>query len=367
MGFPAERLESIYRNDMHQVVKFFNARHQNHYRVYNLCSERKYNHDHFQGNVAEFPFEDHQAPQFDLIFKFCQDLDQWLAKDPKNVAGIHCKAGKGRTGVMICCYLMWSKMYAKAYDAIRYYAMMRTRNKKGVTIPSQIRYILYYEKSLEKGWTLDTFPVADKYITKIKLLTVPQFNVFGGCEPWFRISCLDKSIEPYESLKKGEKPKPYKNEAYIEFNLENGVYVKGDILIEFYNKTMLNKSEKMFQLWINAAFFDANGVMLVDKFMLDKACKDKKHKNFSRDFHIEIHSRHPQYQEQERRNASQIDLSMQGDVRLVSGTNLMPPGAAPSAGNQSVLGQPASAQAPPPPVSQQSFGQKYQYPPQQQQ
>ncbi len=31
----------------------------------------------------------------------------------------------------------------------------------------------------------------------------------------------------------------------------------------------------MFQMWINAGFFESNGVMLIDKFMLDKACKVK--------------------------------------------------------------------------------------------
>jgi len=49
MGFPAESIESIYRNSMSEVVRFFNYRHSGHYRIYNLCSERKYNHAHFSG------------------------------------------------------------------------------------------------------------------------------------------------------------------------------------------------------------------------------------------------------------------------------------------------------------------------------
>lgn len=42
--------------------------------LYFRCSERKYDKSNFKGEVKEFPFEDHQAPSFDLVFRFCEDL-----------------------------------------------------------------------------------------------------------------------------------------------------------------------------------------------------------------------------------------------------------------------------------------------------
>ena len=36
MGYPSEKIESIYRNSMEDVQKFFNTRHANHYKIYNL-------------------------------------------------------------------------------------------------------------------------------------------------------------------------------------------------------------------------------------------------------------------------------------------------------------------------------------------
>ena len=61
MGFPADGSEAIYRNDMKDVQLFLNTRHKDHYKVYNLCSERKYDHAKFAGRVLEFPSESSEA------------------------------------------------------------------------------------------------------------------------------------------------------------------------------------------------------------------------------------------------------------------------------------------------------------------
>ena len=35
----------------------------------------------------------------EIILRFCEDCELFLSENPKNVVGIHCLGGKGRTGV----------------------------------------------------------------------------------------------------------------------------------------------------------------------------------------------------------------------------------------------------------------------------
>jgi protein-tyrosine phosphatase len=42
-----------------------------------------------------------------MVHEFVGDAYAWLTAHPENVVAVHCKAGKGRTGTMICCLLLF--------------------------------------------------------------------------------------------------------------------------------------------------------------------------------------------------------------------------------------------------------------------
>ncbi len=143
MGFPADGVEAVYRNHYKDTYNYFESRHKDKYKFYNLCSERHYDAARFHGRVARFPFDDHHPPPMDLFLPFCVDLLDWLQQDEENVAAIHCKAGKGRTGVMICAFMVYC-MNMSTTQALRQYGSRRTRDAKGVTLSGQRRFIHYF-------------------------------------------------------------------------------------------------------------------------------------------------------------------------------------------------------------------------------
>ncbi|KAJ8427798.1 hypothetical protein Cgig2_025816 [Carnegiea gigantea] len=151
MSFPAERMRAVYRNPLWQVRSVLEMRHQGHYKVYNLCVEEDYDTSHFHGRVEKFPFDDNHVPPLYLIKDFCESVHSWISSNPNNVAVVHCMAGKGRTGLMVCCYLVYTGMSAE--EALRFYAHKRTRDNNGVSIPSQRRYVEYWANSLRPSAT----------------------------------------------------------------------------------------------------------------------------------------------------------------------------------------------------------------------
>jgi phosphatidylinositol-3,4,5-trisphosphate 3-phosphatase/dual-specificity protein phosphatase PTEN len=245
MGFPSEKLEGLYRNRLDDVFHFLEEKHPGRYRIYNLCSERYYEPGKFHGRVALFPFDDHNAPPYELIEPFCDDIDAWLKKHPQNVAVVHCKAGKGRTGVMICAYLRYNQSFESTRDALAFYGEARTKNNKGVTIPSQRRYVYYFGYALQHNLK---YSIQTLLLRKFRFEGVPNFGSGGGCSVSFVVRLTSTKIFTSKvfDFKKGD--------PNAEIVLTQDLPLCGDVRIEFYHHKWSSQKDKMFIFWFNTFF-----------------------------------------------------------------------------------------------------------------
>ena len=169
MGLPATGSESLYRNPIEQVVRFLELHHRGCYKVFNLCNERTYDISLFGDACASFPFDDHGAPPLELIEAFCASAKSWLLGGMQNVVAIHCKAGKGRTGLMSCALLLHLGYASNSANAIAFYNQRRTRDGRGLTVPSQRRYVRYYERILSR----ESFVGQHRTLDRVILAGVP--------------------------------------------------------------------------------------------------------------------------------------------------------------------------------------------------
>ena len=58
------------------------------------------------------------------MLAFTQSVRSWLHADASNVIAVHCKGGKGRTGTMICCWLLESGFFESARDALEFFGIL---------------------------------------------------------------------------------------------------------------------------------------------------------------------------------------------------------------------------------------------------
>ena len=79
---------------------------------------------------------DHNPGPVPLIFKFTVDAVLYLADDPENTIAVHCKAGKGRTGLAICALFIFTEAVKTATEAVKLFNSRRTSNGKGIGIAS---------------------------------------------------------------------------------------------------------------------------------------------------------------------------------------------------------------------------------------
>lgn len=152
MAYPAERtlVERASRNHIDEVLTFFKKKHLGKCKIFNLIKETniaRYDLQRFQNEgfpvTREYCFYDHSVPPIDILVDAVDEMNRWIRGGDQRVAAVHCKAGKGRTGLLVCCYLADVKKM-KAEEAMLEYGSKRMKDGKGLTVPSQRRWVRYY-------------------------------------------------------------------------------------------------------------------------------------------------------------------------------------------------------------------------------
>ena len=286
MGAPSEGAEAAYRNPLSEVVRFFEARHRGRYRLLDLRAERgaAYPAERFGGAVARYPFFDHNPAPLATIRDAVVDMHHWLAAHPDNVVAVHCKAGKGRTGLIVAAFLVFAGLQPSATAALRAFGEARTSDGKGVTIPSQMRYVHYFEQSLRRPVVAATYR-----LQHLRMHTVPNFDVGGGCDPFFDVRLGDGRQLVFNWRTAGGKVAHVKpKHKLVDFDLAPfNVRVRGDVKLVLYDWDAFSAPEKMCHAWFNTGFID-DAYLLLHKDVVDRASKDRACRKFEPDFKLEL-------------------------------------------------------------------------------
>lgn len=156
----------LFRDRIELVVEHLDRNHgSGNWHIWNLRAEGiGYSENGIiNGHVTHRGVGDHQAVNVEAIEATVQELEEYLSGNPKRVAFIHCKEGKGRLGSVICGYLMYkaaqSGVYMSVEEAISKFTCRRMRRGfgPGVSIRSQVRFLHYWQRFLQSRQLQENF------------------------------------------------------------------------------------------------------------------------------------------------------------------------------------------------------------------
>lgn len=73
--------------------------------------------------------QDHNPPMVSQLLHFIERGGSFMETDKDNVLAVHCKGGKGRTGVVVASWLLFSQFCTDPEEAMDYFEAHRTSAK----------------------------------------------------------------------------------------------------------------------------------------------------------------------------------------------------------------------------------------------
>ncbi|XP_025220128.1 phosphatidylinositol 3,4,5-trisphosphate 3-phosphatase TPTE2 isoform X1 [Theropithecus gelada] len=287
MSFPSSGRQSFYRNPIEEVVRFLDKKHPNHYRVYNLCSERAYDPKYFHNRVSRIMIDDHNVPTLHEMVVFTKEVNEWMAQDPANIVAIHCKGGKGRTGTMICAFLIASEIFLTAEESLYYFGERRTDKTnsskfQGVETPSQNRYVGYFAQVKHlHNWNLPPR----------RMLCIKRFIIYsirgGVCDLKVQIVMEKKVVFSSTSLGNCSILHDIETDRVL-IDVFNGPPLYDDVKVQFFSSNLPKYYDNCpFFFWFNTSFIQSNRLYL-PRNELDNPHKQKTWKIYPPQFAVEV-------------------------------------------------------------------------------
>uniref|UniRef100_A0A672HBT2 Transmembrane phosphatase with tensin homology n=1 Tax=Salarias fasciatus TaxID=181472 RepID=A0A672HBT2_SALFA len=288
MSFPSSGKQSFYRNPIKEVARFLDTKHDGHYKVYNLCSEKGYDPQFFHYRVERVFIDDHNVPSLDY---FVVHIEVFFAVCAQGHAEIH---GQRRTGTMICTWLIDSDQFESAQDSLDYFGERRTdksRSSKfqGVETPSQSRYVGYYE-IMKNKFNRQMPPPKSLRIKSIRINSIAGVGKGNGSDLKVKIIVKKELVFQCVCAKQDNCtvfPDVGNNAAVI--SLPNGPVVEGDVKVMFESSAGLPKGyeDVPFYFWFNTSFIVENKLIL-SREELDNPHKPKTWDLYKEDFGVSM-------------------------------------------------------------------------------
>ena len=296
MSFPSSGWLALYRNPIEEVAKFFHSKHHGHFKIYNLCSERDYDYEAFDYSVQRYMIDDHNVPTLHQMHDFVRDAQRFLKKSEENVISVHCKGGKGRTGSMICAYLLYSAktQYPTGESAREYFATRRSDLRvsgkfQGVQTPSQCRFIDYWQEIVH--YYDCVIPDAPSIFIKRLIVHSPPHPIQSpSCDLLVEVWDRSQPISSFNLSSCSSMCSVSNNDGdlIIEFHDQAKPCVTGDIKIRFKSPNLPVKYDKAsFFFWFNTTFVKG-GEVHIEREMLDNPHFTKYNKIYDENFAVTV-------------------------------------------------------------------------------
>lgn len=300
MSFPSKGKAAFFRNDIVDVAHYLDLTYGEHYRVYNLCSERFYDTSYFHNRVERITIDDHNVPRINDMIRMADSVTEWFEENDANVIAVHCKGGKGRTGTMISVALLKTGVCQTATEALTLFAEGRTdlrhgKTYQGVETPSQTRYVGYYDKILHV-YNHKLPPI--KYL-RLQTITITAIATVGngnGSDLYFTVGNYDELLGKYylnsQNPSDGHSCTNEYNGQEDKTTISNiGLpLLKNDVKIMFYStnkRVPRNYDDCAFYFWFNTSFIE-NHLLLLTREELDNPHKSKTWRIFRENFSVQL-------------------------------------------------------------------------------